>query len=85
MNLEFVTLLLFRVPTLILAHMPDHIEWLHRIKILEAKIHKAFRPKKRVQAVKVEVQPWIEDGWIRCGDPNCKTMHKINRAKAKSD
>ena len=29
-----------------------------------------------IESIPIKKQPWVEDGWVRCGDPNCKLMHR---------
>ena len=74
--------LFFKVPVLIMAHVPVLVEPLHKYKILEAKIHNTLFPRK-VKIVKIEKQPYVDGGMIRCGDPNCKMMHDAKTLKKK--
>lgn len=80
--LEFIVWLFFKVPVLIMAHVPALVEPLHKLKQFEAKIQKKFFPRK-IKIVKVEKQPYVQGGMIRCGDPNCKLMHDANTLKKK--
>ena len=66
--------IVFKVPSLIMAHIPALVETLHACKKLEASIHNKFC-KRKIKIVKIEKQPYVADGMIRCGDPNCKMMH----------
>jgi hypothetical protein len=38
---------------------------------------------RNIKIIKIEKQPWIEAGMIRCGDPKCKMMHSLNDSKNK--
>ena len=74
----FLTILvwmIFKIPTIILAHIPSLMHVLHSCKKFEAQIHRKFF-KRKIKIVKIEKQPYVADGMIRCGDPNCKMMHK---------
>ena len=44
-----------------------------------------YRVKKgrNIKIIKIEKQPWIEAGMIRCGDPKCKMMHSLDENKNK--
>lgn len=75
--LQLALVILFRIPALIMAHVPALMPALHQLKIVESKVHRMLC-KSKVKIRKVDKQPYIEDGWIRCGDPNCKLMHKKN-------
>ena len=77
---QFVLVSCIRIPLVIMSHIPILVPLLHSIKIYEAKLHRLLC-KRKVKIIKVDKQPYIEDGWIRCGDPNCKTMHKANKNK----
>ena len=56
---------------------------LHKIKIWESAINKRIKKffwhrnsPVLIERIPIKKQPWVEDGWIRCGDPNCPKMHK---------
>lgn len=76
LTIEVVIVLIFRVPILIVAHVPALMPLLHNIKKLEAKVHRKIFGTHRITHIKVDKQPYVEGGFIRCGDPNCKLMHK---------
>ena len=73
--IEIIVWLVFKIPSLIMAHVPALVETLHSCKKLEAKIHNKLC-KRKIKIVKIEKQPYVQGGMIRCGDPNCKMMHK---------
>lgn len=73
--LEFAIVAASRTVSLIFAHVPALVPLFYGIKRVEAQLHRTLC-RRRVTVVKVERQPFIEGGWIRCGDPGCKMMHK---------
>lgn len=72
---EFLIVAVSRSISLIFAHVPALVPLFYSIKRFEAYLHKTLC-RRRVTIVKVEKQPYIEGGWIRCGDPHCHMMHK---------
>lgn len=81
--LEFLLCFFSRVTVLIMAHSKPLVLLLHDIKKWEAafnaKVKKTLWHRKSpvlIESIPIKKQPWVEDGMIRCGDPNCKLMHK---------
>ena len=79
---EFVTVLGFRIPTLICCHIPVLSSIFHNVKIAESQLTRALFPRK-IQRIEIKKQPWVEGGMIRCGDPTCKLMHKSSDVNPK--
>lgn len=80
---EFLLCFLSRATVLIMAHSKSLVLTLHELKKWEAsfkaKVKRTLWHRNRpvlIESIPVKKQPWVEDGWIRCGDPNCKLMHR---------
>ena len=89
--IEFVTLFATRGIILILSHVFYFTPIFHSLKKAEFWIYKCMnkiiyggdKKGRNIKIIKIEKQPWIEAGMIRCGDPNCKMMHSLNDNKNK--
>jgi len=88
--IEFLTLFGTRGLILILSHVFFLTPYFHFIKKVEYMAYKyvnqiLYRGKKgrNIKIIKIEKQPWIEAGMIRCGDPKCKMMHSLDENKNK--
>ena len=56
--IEMLVWAFFKIPVLIMAHVPALVEPLHQYKIFEAKIHNKLCPRK-IKIVKIEKQPYV--------------------------
>ena len=78
---EFIFVFIIRVPILIMVHVHSLTPLLHSIKKFEGSVRRSWRKFMnggkiaKIEKIKIYRQPWVEQGMIRCGNPNCKMMH----------
>ena len=65
-----------RWPMIIIAHIHSLAPYAIPVRKFEYEVKKWMRGgKHKVTTVEVPRQPYVQDGMIKCGDPNCKMMH----------